>query len=133
MIQGRRQGCGSGAPAGGQPPAGEGLQSRQSKARGAHDQGPGIRQWQDTGPTGIQGEPGRHRVALPAPAYARCEPPSVGRARACSGRRAGVSVEPSHPRRCAAGARSAAHVALAAMRARTHVEGKATLSSCPMS
>ena len=44
-------------------------------------------------------------------------------------RRAGVSVEPSPPGQCAAVARAAAHVALAAMRAITHVEGKVTQSS----
>ena len=44
-------------------------------------------------------------------------------------RRAGVSVEPSPPRQCAAVARAAAHVALAAMRAMTHVDGKVIGSS----
>jgi hypothetical protein len=48
---------------------------------------------------------------------------------ACPLRRAGVSVEPSPPRQRAAVARAAAHVALAAMRAITHVEGKAIRSS----
>jgi hypothetical protein len=48
---------------------------------------------------------------------------------ACSRRRAGVSVEPCPPRQCAAVARAAAHVALAAMRATTHVEGKPIWSS----
>ncbi len=40
-----------------------------------------------------------------------------------------MSVEPSLPRQCAAVARAAAYVALAAMRAITRVEGKVTLSS----
>ena len=48
---------------------------------------------------------------------------------ACSRRRAGVSVELCPPRQCAAVARAAAHVALAAMRAITHVDGKAIGSS----
>jgi hypothetical protein len=48
---------------------------------------------------------------------------------ACSRRRPRVSVEPSPPRQCPAVARAAAHVALAAMRAITHVEGKAIGSS----
>ena len=48
---------------------------------------------------------------------------------ACSRRRAGGSVETSPPRRSAADARAAAHVALAAMRAITHVVGKAIGSS----
>ena len=48
---------------------------------------------------------------------------------ACPRRRAGVSAEPCPPRQCAAVARAAAYVALAAIRAITHVEGKAIRSS----
>ena len=48
---------------------------------------------------------------------------------ACSRPRAGVSVEPCPPRHSPAVGRAAAHVALAAMRATTHVVGKLTRSS----
>ena len=79
------------------------------------------------------------------PLSPECERPRVSSWRNCSRRhagvlaparqpparyrRAGVSVEPSAPRQCAAVARAAAHVARAAMRAITHVEGKAIGSS----
>jgi hypothetical protein len=59
----------------------------------------------------------------------RCERSSAGPSPACYGRRGGARVETCPPGQCAAVARAGAHVALAAMRAITHVEGKAIGSS----
>jgi hypothetical protein len=59
----------------------------------------------------------------------RCERSSAGPSPACYGRRGGARVETCPPGQCAAVARAGAHVALAAMRAITHVEGKVIRSS----
>jgi hypothetical protein len=59
----------------------------------------------------------------------RCERSSAGPPPACYGRRGGAQVEMCPPGQCAAVARAGAHVALAAIRAITHVDGKAIGSS----
>jgi hypothetical protein len=71
-----------------------------------------------------RGKQGANRALSP-----ECERPSVGRRRACCGRRAGAQFEPSPPRQRPAVVRAAPHVALPAMRAITHVDGKPTRSS----
>ena len=81
----------------------------------------------------------RPRPVRSAPRPGRGDGPEVARQPAvtptgigalpAAGRSAGQAASAHPPRQCAAVARAAAHVALAAMRARTHVEGKAIGSS----